>query len=126
MKKCEYCANEISYHEMYCSDECQMKANRYYERSEKLGRVFAVINTACVFGIPIGIFLMSVAKSVGVTIASGSCVVLGILLILLPLPTEGMIRKFKLKKALFVTRMVGVAVIAMGAVIAGFLIFVFN
>ena len=59
MKQCEYCGKEISYHELYCSDDCQIKANRFYERSEKFSKPFTVVNTACVFGIPVGLFLMS-------------------------------------------------------------------
>ena len=35
MKKCEYCAKEISYHEMYCCYECQNSANKYYDLKDK-------------------------------------------------------------------------------------------
>ena len=125
MKKCDYCAKEISYFDQYCSDDCHIKANKYYETEEKFGKIFSVINAICVFGIPVGIFLFSFAKLVGALIAAGSCVILGIMLILLPFPTEGMISKFKLKKAMKITRIVGIVVIGLGFLIIGFLFFFF-
>ncbi len=125
MKKCDYCAKEISYFDQYCSDDCHIRANKYYETEEKFGKIFSVINAICVFGIPVGIFLFSFAKLVGALIAAGSCVILGIMLILLPFPTEGMISKFKLKKAMKITRIVGIVVIGLGFLIIGFLFFFF-
>lgn len=125
MKKCDYCAKEISYFDQYCSNDCHIRANKYYETEEKFGKIFSVINAICVFGIPVGIFLFSFAKLVGALIAAGSCVILGIMLILLPFPTEGMISKFKLKKAMKITRIVGIVVIGLGFLIIGFLFFFF-
>lgn len=125
MKKCDYCAKEISYFDQYCSDDCHIRANKYYETEEKFGKIFSVINAICVFGIPVGIFLFSFAKLVGALIAAGSCVILGIMLILLPFPTEGMISKFKLKKAMKITRILGIVVIGLGFLIIGFLFFFF-
>lgn len=119
MKKCDYCAKEISYHEQYCSDDCQRKANQYYEKYEKFARLFTVVNTVCVFGIPIGLFFMSFLRVLGTCISAGSCVVLGVMLILFPFPTEGMIRKYKLEKSLKITRFVGVGVIVLGVLVAG-------
>ena len=120
MKKCDYCAKEISYFDQYCSEDCQENTNRYYETLDKFGKLFSVVNVFCIFGIPIGLFLFSFSKTVGAAIASICCMILGILLLLLPFPTESMIRKFKLKKARNLTRIVGLAVIAMGFVIIGF------
>ena len=106
MKQCEYCGKEISYHELYCSDDCQIKANRFYERR---------------FGIPVGLFLMSFLKLLGTVVASGSCIVLGLMLLIFPLPTEGMIKKYKIIKAVKIVRILGIAVIALGLFIAGLL-----
>ena len=33
MKKCDYCAKEISYFEQYCDENCQANANKYYEKT---------------------------------------------------------------------------------------------
>ena len=78
MKQCEYCGKNISYHDQYCSDECQIAANQYYSKTEKFAKPFMVVNTVCVFGIPVGIFLMSVQRMIGASVAATSCVVLGI------------------------------------------------
>ena len=123
MKQCEYCGKEISYHEIYCSEDCQIKANRFYERCEKFSIPFTAVNTVCVFGIPIGLFLMSFLKVLGTVVASGSCIVLGLMLIIFPFPTEGMIKKFKIKKAIKIVRILGIAVIVLGLFIAGMLTF---
>ena len=126
MKKCDYCAKEITYFEQYCSDECQRRANKYYETSEKYGKLFSVINVICVFGIPVGLFLFPFSKSVGTVLASVCCVVLGIMLLFLPCPTEGMISKLKLQKSMKITRIIGASVIALGFLIIGFYFFFFS
>lgn len=43
--------------------------------------------------------MLSFAREVGLTVALASCVILGIMLIILPFPTENMISKFKIRKA---------------------------
>ena len=126
MKKCDYCAKVITYFEQYCSDECQRRANKYYETSEKYGKLFSVINVICVFGIPVGLFLFPFSKSVGTVLASVCCVVLGIMLLFLPFPTEGMISKLKLQKSMKITRIIGASVIALGFLIIGFYFFFFS
>lgn len=126
MKKCDYCAKEITYFEQYCSDECQRRANKYYETSEKYGKLFSVINVICVFGIPVGLFLFPFSKTVGTVLASVCCVVLGIMLLFLPFPTEGMISKLKLQKSMKITRIIGASVIALGFLIIGFYFFFFS
>lgn len=82
-----------------------------------------VINTICVFGIPVGLFLGAFNKFVGIPIAALCCVFLGIILILLPMPTEGMMKKRKLKNAIKVSRIFGGVVVALGFFILG-LIFI--
>lgn len=126
MKKCDYCAKEITYFEQYCSDECQRRANKYYETNEKYGKLFSVINVICVFGIPVGLFLFPFSKTVGTVLASVCCVVLGIMLLFLPFPTEGMISKLKLQKSMKITRIIGASVIALGFLIIGFYFFFFS
>lgn len=117
MKKCEFCGKQISYFDQYCDDECHMKANKFYEKSERFSKVFSIINGICVFGIPVGLFLISFSRSVGLTVALASCIILGIMLIILPFPTENMILKFKIQKAVKITRIIGCAVIFLGLLI---------
>lgn len=123
MKKCEYCAKEISYHEQYCSDECHLNANKYYEKSQKLTNFFYVISMACVIGIPVGLFLFSFLKLLGILIASISAEVLGLMLIFIPIPTEGMIKKRKIKEAVKRTRIFGICMLILGFLIFGLLLF---
>ncbi len=126
MKKCEYCAKEISYFEQYCSTDCHAEANKYYEKTEKFEKIFSFVNAICVFGIPIGLLLFPFLKVPGTIIASISCAILGILLILLPFPTENMISKYKIKKAMKITRIIGIAIIVLGFAIVGFMFFFFK
>ena len=121
MKKCDYCAKEISNFEQYCCEECEQNTVRFYRRNERHSKIFLIINTVCVFGIPVGLFFAAFNPPVGVTVATLSCFVLGAMLILLPFPTEGMIKKHKLKKAIKISRIFGVAVIGMGILIIGLL-----
>lgn len=126
MKKCEYCAKEISYHEQYCSIDCHAEANKYYEKCEKFGKLFSIINGICVFGIPIGLFVSTFLRLPGTIIALVSCVVLGIMLILLPFPTDSMISKHKLQKAMKITKILGICVIAFGVILSALmLIFIY-
>ena len=117
MKKCEFCGKQISYFDQYCDDECHIKANKFYEKSERFSKVFSIINGICVFGIPVGLFLISFSRNVGLTVALASCIILGIMLIILPFPTENMISKFKIQKAVKITRIIGCAVIFLGLLI---------
>ena len=122
MKKCEFCAKEISYEEMYCCDECEKQTLQYYERSERFAKPFSMINIVCLFGIMVGMFIFPMAKPFGAGIAIISCAVLGIMLLFLPSPTESMIKKFKGKKAMKITRLVGVGMMFLGLLIAGLLL----
>ena len=119
MKKCDFCAKEISYFDQYCSDECHARANKYYEISDKFGKIFSIVNGICVFGIPVGLFLLPFSKDFGMVVALLSSIILGIMLILLPFPTDNMISKFKLQKAMKITRIIGICVIVLGFLIAG-------
>lgn len=116
MKKCDYCAKEITYFEQYCDDDCHANANKFYELRERFEHFFSIINSICVFGIPIGIFVFSFARTLGMIVAVISFLVLGIMLILLPFPTDNMISKYKIKKAVKITRYIGIAVITLGII----------
>ncbi|MCQ2513878.1 MAG: hypothetical protein MJ089_02135 [Ruminococcus sp.] len=126
MKKCEYCAKEISYFEQYCDDECQLKANKFFELRERFESLFSVIDGVCVFGIPIGLFIFSFAKNAGMVITVASFLILGIMIILLPFPTDNMISKFKLKKAIKITRIIGLVSLLFGVIAFLFMFFFAN
>ena len=115
MKKCAYCAKEISYHEMYCGNDCQIGANKFYDKKEKFQKLFAVINGVCVLGIGILIFLYSFLPDAGAIGISACLLILGVTYFLLPFPVESMVEKCKLKKAVFLTRCIACGVFALGA-----------
>lgn len=114
MKKCDYCAKEITYFEQYCDEDCHAKANKYYERIEKYGKLFSVINGICVFGIPVGLFVFAFSNTLGAWIATLSCLILGAMILLLPFPTEGMLKKHKIKNAEKRARIFGLIIIGLG------------
>lgn len=116
MKKCEYCGKEISYFDQYCNEDCQREANKFYEFQEKYTKIFSVLNCIGVFGIPVGIFLFSFANSVGATIVSVSLLILGIAVSLMPFPTENMLSKRKIEKAVKTTRIIGLILLALGVI----------
>ena len=122
MKKCDYCAKEISYDDMYCCDECEKLTKQYYERSDRFAKPFSMINVVCLFGVMAGLFLFPMAKPFGAGLSIVCCAALGILLLLLPFPTESMIKKFKIQKAIRITRYVGLGMMFLGAHIAGVLV----
>lgn len=122
MKKCDYCAKEISYDDMYCCDECEKLTKQYYERSDRFAKPFSMINVVCLFGVMAGLFLFPMAKPFGAGLSIVCCAALGILLLLLPFPTESMIKKFKIQKAIRITRYVGLGMMFLGALIVGLLV----
>ena len=114
MKKCAYCAKEIGYHDYYCCDDCQIGANNYYDKKEKYQKVFSVINGIFVLGVGICIFLYSFLPGGGAGGLALCLIVLGVTDLLLPFPADIMIEKFKLKKAVFLTRVIAGVVLLLG------------
>lgn len=114
MKKCDYCAKEISYYDQYCDEECERKALNFYSMREKYTKVFSIFNVVGVFGIPIGLFLSAIDGAIGFSITAFSLMLVGLTVFLLPFPVENMISSMKIKKAVFVTRIIGVGFIAIG------------
>lgn len=116
MKKCDYCGKEISYFDQYCCDECQKETIKFYDNRDKYTNLFSIINGICVFGIPIGLIVFSLVNYVGAGIISLSTLILGLTIIFLPFPVENMITKFKLKKAIKLTRIFGIIIFTLGII----------
>lgn len=123
MKRCDYCGKEISYYEQYCNEDCQRKANNFYEKRERYTGLFSVLCAVCVLAIGIGIFAFSFIKPVGTIMVVGCCILLAVLLFFLPFPTENMISKYKIEKAVKSTRTVSYFVLAVGILFLLFSIF---
>lgn len=116
MKTCDYCKKEISYFEQYCCDECERKALSFYSRRDKYTNIFSVVNIIGVFAIPLGLFMSAFARKLGLIVVACAVLLLGIMVTLFPFPVENMITSMKLKKAVGLTRKIGIALFAIGIV----------
>ena len=115
MKRCGYCAKEIGYHEMYCCDDCQIGVNEFDEKREKFQTVFSIVNGVCVLGVGICIFMYSFLPQFAAVAGPVLMMILGAMCFLLPFPADVMIERFKLKKAIFITRIIAGVLFAIGA-----------
>ncbi|MBQ9673108.1 MAG: hypothetical protein IJV39_00590 [Ruminococcus sp.] len=123
MKKCDYCGTEISYHDIYCGEECQDKAAKFYNLRDEYEKLFTFLDAVFVFMIPIGLFIGMFAGNLGDILIVSGLIGLGIMLLILPFPTESMIKKYKIKKAKKLCRYFALILIAVG--IIGAVIFSF-
>ena len=117
MKKCDYGAKEISYYDQYCDEECEKKALDFYTLRERYTKVFSVLNIIGVFGIPAGLFLSAIDATVGFSITAFSLMLVGVTVFFLPFPVENMISSMKIKKAVFITRMIGIGFFVLGIIL---------
>lgn len=123
MKECKYCGREISYHQMYCDDICAKPAEDFFQFRNRFTKVFSILNVICVFSIPIGIFLFPIIGLPGIYLALSGTGLIGFVLIIFPFPTEGMISKFKIKKAIGLSRGIGAGLIILSAVSLAIVLF---
>lgn len=115
MKKCAYCAKEISYHEMHCSKECEQLCNEYYEKRVKFQKLLSAVNIVGTCSIAIGLFLYALVNVVGASLMAAGGLSVGLITLLLPTPTDNMIEKHKLHKAMKIVRIFGIVLITFGA-----------
>ena len=102
---------------MYCCDECEEKTYAFFDLREKFQKLFSVINGIFVLGIGVCIFLYSMMPEVGL-IGGGSCMtILGVMYLFLPFPPDVFIEKQKLKKSIFITRIIAGVILAVGAAV---------
>ncbi len=114
MKRCEYCAKEIGYHDLYCCAECEEKAAEYFTKRSKLQSLISAINIIGTCMIAIGIFLFAITNIVGGLLMAAGSFSVGIMTLLLPCPTDNMIKKSKLKKAMGFVRLFSLVLFAFG------------
>ncbi|MBQ7385874.1 MAG: DUF2116 family Zn-ribbon domain-containing protein [Ruminococcus sp.] len=115
MKKCQYCAKEIDYSEMYCSKECEEKSNAYYRNRHKWRipvNVTYIVSVALIFlGLIFSPTIFSFWGLLGVAVGS---ICGGVTTILIPSPTEEMIKKHKMVKAQQIFKICGGVMAAVG------------
>lgn len=115
MKQCYYCGKEIDYNEMYCSKDCENKANAYYRNRHKWHipvNVTYIISVALIF---IGlIFSPTMFSQWGLLGVAVGCICGGITTLILPSPTEEMIKKHKMVKAQKIFKICGIIMIGFG------------
>ena len=117
MKRCPNCAKEIGYDTVFCCDKCLNEHNEFHQRRERFQSVFSVFNGIFVLGIGISIFLYSFVQDVGTFMGAGCLLLLGVLYTVFPFPAEVMIERFKLRKALFMTRIIAAVIFLIGVVV---------
>lgn len=76
--------------------------------------MFSIINGICVFGIPVGLFLIPLIGRNGGILVGASFIILGIMFMLLPFPVDNMISKYKIKKAISLTRIIAAVLLVVG------------
>ncbi len=118
MKQCEYCAKEISYHDMYCCDDCQTNANKFYDIRDKIEKTIGILNGICVMSIGIGLFVFSFFGQMGAYMVTFPMVILGILFLFFPIPADVMIHKYKIKKAVKITKIIATIVLVLGIIVS--------
>jgi putative Mn2+ efflux pump MntP len=114
MKQCAYCGKEIDYHEMYCCDECEDSAQAFFDMREKTQSTFSVVNGVCVLGIGICIFIYAFLQDFAVIMGSSLLMALGAMYFFLPFPAEVMVNKYKLRKAIVLTRYIAIVLFLIG------------
>ena len=114
MKTCEYCAKEISYHEMYCCDTCQKKHEFYFAKRTKMQKLISAANILGTCSLAFGIFICAMPTIIGEMMIAVGALLVGLITTLLPAPTDNMIKKHKLQKAVKLTRYFGFILLAIG------------
>lgn len=114
MKTCDYCNKEISYYDMYCSDDCQKNANDFYDLRDKYTKMFAILNGIFVLSIGIGIFAFSLIPALGAWMITISLLILGILYFFLPFPPELFLHKYKIKKSIKICKIIAIILFVLG------------
>lgn len=122
MKKCSFCAKEISYHEMFCNKDCENAYNKYFSKRANLQKLLSTANILGTCLIAVSIFVIPLQNFVGLLMMAIGCFSVGLITLLLPTPTDNMVSKHKLQKAIKIVKIFGLVLIAFGI---GALIFAF-
>lgn len=114
MKKCNYCGKEIDYSKMHCSEICEDKANAYYRNRLKWRIPVNIIYIAGTALFALGVFFSPIFTFWGLLGVAVGGISTGLVTILLPTPTEDMIKKHKMAKAQMIFKICGLVIAAVG------------
>ena len=109
MKCCDYCGKEISYFDQYCCEDCKLKAEQYFQRENKQKGIFGICSIIGVIGCFAGGFLGVIVPEVGLIIFTIALFIIGTSFFLFPLPVLNFVKKYKIKKAVKITKYIGAA-----------------
>ena len=120
MKRCEFCGKEIDYSEMYCSKSCEEKTCNYYKLRQKIRLPINIAYVIATIGIALGVLFAPSKFSIWgfVGIAAGGLIG-GLITVLLPTPTDYMLKKHKMMKAMQHMRIYGYVFLAVGTIALG-------
>ncbi len=107
MKSCEYCNKEITYHEQYCSKECEEKTVEYYNMISDHTKKFNNILKILLLLFAISLFWILFQANVGFIVFFVTLFLTGIFYNILPFPTMWMIEKKKIEKSIKITKLIG-------------------
>ena len=114
MKQCNFCAKEIGYHEMFCSKSCEDAYNKYFAKRAKLQKLLSTVNILGTCLIAVGIFVVALQNFVGLLMMAAGGISIGLITVLLPTPTDNMVKKQKLQKAISFVKIVGLIILGFG------------
>ena len=118
MKRCDYCGKEISYHLQYCCDECSENALNFYKNEKRFKNIFGFINVISIVSLMIACFIALLFSAKIALITAGiALLVMGIGVFSFPMPTLNQLKKQKIKKAIFSTRIIGIILAVLGIVL---------
>ncbi len=114
MKQCQYCAKQISYHEMYCCEECEKLSAQYYQKRVKAQKLISVCYIVGTVALALAIFTYPLLNILGASLGMLGGFATGLITVFLPTPTDNIIEKYKIKKSTEIVKIFGFVLLAVG------------
>lgn len=115
MKQCDYCGQEITYDLQYCCEQCESNALKYYKNEKRFRNIFGFINAVSIICVMIACFMALLFSTKIAMITAGiALIILGFAVFIFPMPTLNQIKKQKIKKAIFSTKIIGIILSLLG------------
>ena len=114
MKQCQYCAKEISYHQIYCSKECEQLSEEYYHRRVKFQKLISICYITGTVALALAIFIFPLVNIAGAALGIYGGFATGLITLFIPTATDNIIQKYKIKKSMTIVRVFGLVLVAVG------------